>query len=600
MTEVLKHTVEYLEKTIPNFVKNRDMFTCPDCLNKMPSCSFISDEHPIMDCKSCGFNEDLIMFLERKLNLSPEKVVKHIIDTLNLNITTGDELERLLNIYQQLGFDLVPITKNGKAPVEKDWTNKNHKDKKEWEMWLDRGLNIGVKTGKISNITVIDVDTKTIPKLLADILTPTFKQETKKGAHYFYKYTPDLPKTRIDSLKVDIENDGGQVVIAPSIVEDWKREINTAPIAPFPPALKQYFLDRIKSNGSFTSQVPDTILTNVNLDSIPDGARHHLLMKLGGLFRNHLNMAQTTLVLDVLNKFACKPSLSKIEFDAITRSLAKYDNFDEKDLAQSVLRYLNIVEEATARDVKDALGFPKEKIDKVLSYLCKEDYLFRKSRMYHMIKKADWKDTWSKEHEELSYIFPYLSKFGKIRNGDLIIIGGKSGTGKTHIAMNIVKHLVDQNVKPYYISLESGNRFSLIAEELFLKEGDFNWCVHFNPENIEIEPNSVTLLDWLLPKDYASTDKTYEHFARQLAKQGGVLVVFCQLKGNGDFFAEDMIKFFPSMAIKFLYETDQQGLDDRMSSYFLAEKIREPYTHQFRPKIPCKYDPSTKLLTEVG
>ena len=50
----------------------------------------------------------------------------------------------MLNFYKKLGFDLVPIIRNGKIPIEKDWTNKSHKDIGEWNNWLKTGINIGV------------------------------------------------------------------------------------------------------------------------------------------------------------------------------------------------------------------------------------------------------------------------------------------------------------------------------------------------------------------------------------------------------------------------------------------------------------------------
>ncbi len=40
----------------------------------------------------------------------------------------------------------------------------------------------------------------------------------------------------------------------------------------------------------------------------------------------------------------------------------------------------------------------------------------------------------------------------------------------THIALNIIKRLIKQGKNPYYINLESGNRFSIISRSLGLAE----------------------------------------------------------------------------------------------------------------------------------
>jgi len=920
MKEILEHTIEYLKKTIPDFKKNRKEFTCPSCKADPPTCNFISDYHYIMACCKCGFQGDLTELI----NPDKDKALEQIRDFLGLKIKINPELDGLFSFYTDNAFDLVPVQKNGKAPIEKDWTNKNHKNPDEWKMWLERGLNLGVKTGKISNITVIDIDDPTLVEEIKTIFNPTTYQITNKGVHYFYKYEEDLPKTRIDKYKIDIENNGGQVVIAPSTVDGIERTIVVDKIATMSPELKEWLVKQGVKKPPRIDITEQETGENIDLSVIPEGGRHHILMKIGGVLRKELNTSQLTFSLGVLNQLACNPKLNKDEFNAIIQSLNKYDGFDEKDLAKTILKYLSIVEECTARDVKEALGFKKERIDKVLSYLLKEGYVVKKKRMYQIVRKAEWHDTWMEETNEVPYKLPYLYDVGKVRNGDLILIGGKSGTGKcyakgtpilmyngefkfvetikpndklmgidskprkvikigngrgklfeikpkkgtsftvnfehmlslkkegtnntinisvkefltknktfqkqhklyrvpinfkeknvplepyflglwlgdgcsyssgicnndkevqsycksyskklglkfwfekgkngkadrfkitsgrggkrdkynlstvlrklnllynkhipinykinsrkkrlellaglldsdgylgqntfyfsnksekliddvkylasslgflvtkkpkfvsekkyyrlsiigdgsliptkikrkkakkrrkgwknplytgfsiipknkdnyygfetdgnhlhivkefivnhnTHIAMNMIKEFKDQNIKPHYISLESGSRFAEIAKELCLIEGDFKWCTHFSPESIELEPNAVTILDWLLPRDYASTDKTYEHFAKQLVKQGGILIVFCQLRRDGSFFAEDMIKFFPSIIAKFLYSKE----DDGEASKFEIVKVREPLDKRQGFVIPCFYDWQAKRLKRV-
>jgi hypothetical protein len=591
MKKILDHTLEYLKKTIPEFKQNSKGFTCPSCKTNPPTCNFVSQYHYTMGCVSCDFSGDLTDLL----NPDKEVALKMIRDTLDLKVYTNSELDELFSFYMENGFDLVPIQKNGKIPIEKDWTNKIHKNPEEWKMFLERGSNLGVKTGQCSNITVIDIDNPDLVKDFRHLLTPTAFQSTNKGFHHFYLYEEDLPKTRLEKYAIDIENNGGQVVIEPSIVEDISRKITKNPIVKMSPELKQWLVTQtggVKTSININSQPQ---VEDINLVTIPEGMRHHILMKIGGVLRKELNGVQLDFVLGVLNTLACKPQLDKKEFTDIVQSLIKYDGFDEKDLAKTILRYISIVEECTSRDIKEALGFRKDRIDKVLSYLLKEERIIKKNRMYHFLKKAEWNDTWLQESQELKYKIPYLYDVGRVRNGDLILIGGKSGTGKTHVAINIIKGLVDQGVMPYYISLESGSRFSIIAQELGLLESQFKWCTHFSPENIELEPNAITILDWLLPRDYASTDKTYEHFAKQLVKQGGILIVFCQLRRDGTFFAEDMIKFFPSIIAKFLYDDETNG----ERSAFEIVKIREPFDNRQGYKIPCIYDWQSKRLRRV-
>jgi uncharacterized protein YlzI (FlbEa/FlbD family) len=868
-----------------------------------------------------------------------------------------DNNYKILDLYEQLGFDLVPVAKDSKVPIELGWTSKEHKHKSEWEFWLKDGINFGLKCGKVSGVTVIDIDTKEIPEDLKIVLDKikTMRQITSKGTHLIFKYVSELPKTRIDEYKIDIENDGGQVVLYPSVVNGVKRELEIDDIIEMPEEFKNFLLSKLPvvPLKTLSEEIKEEIINeNFNLELISEGSRNTTLLKLGGILRKNLNITQTDFTLNVLNRTCCKPPLTIKELDNVVTSLQKYDTFDERELASKILQYLKIVEDANSRDIKEALDMRgsegKQRLEKAIKYLVKEGFLFKKSRSYHLIKKAEWKTTFNDEGQKIDFIFPYLDHCAYLRQGDMIIIGAKTGVGKCHgkgtgilmydgsikkvenirindnvmgidstprkvlnvvsgkeqmykiiptkgesfivnenhilslkktgdvnwsmsngkvtskryskgnvtnisikdyltksdrfkhlyklyrvpiefketllpiepyflglwlgdgssastsitntdnevitylqdyanrlnlkciktqsknrcasyaitkgfnggntkkdfcikhilkninvinnkhipqnfkinsrknrlellaglidsdgyttsnktnyeitlinkklaedimflarslgflsfitkriskiksinyateayrisivgdcskipvkvlrkkvnnrkinkdplvtgfkieklkednyfgflldgdhlylidsfivnhnttLAMNMVKRLVSQGKNPHYISLESGARFISNARTLGLKEGDFKWCVHFSPTDIELEENAITFIDWLLPDDYAITDKIYKYFAEQLFKKGGILIVFAQLMQDGNFFAKNMIDLFPALVSKFFYE-DEQG----ESSYFQITKVREAKERIKYNKIPCRYDWKTKELKTV-
>ena len=77
---------------------------------------------------------------------------------------------------------------------------------------------IGIATGKINGLTVIDFDSKD-NELMAQLceLAPTYGVSTKKGFHLYYKYN-DYFKQGTDRFKggVDVRNDGGLVFAPPT------------------------------------------------------------------------------------------------------------------------------------------------------------------------------------------------------------------------------------------------------------------------------------------------------------------------------------------------------------------------------------------------
>ncbi|KKL63555.1 hypothetical protein LCGC14_2173980, partial [marine sediment metagenome] len=89
------------------------------------------------------------------------------------------------------------------------------------------------------------------------------------------------------------------------------------------------------------------------------------------------------------------------------------------------------------------------------------------------------------------------------------------------------------------------------------------------------------------------TDKLFAHLSRQLIKQGGILIIFVQLrKESNEFFAKDMISFFPSFVAKYIYNSD----NDTLKGSFDVVYMRESATRNKRRTIPCTYDWDSRQL----
>ena len=71
---------------------------------------------------------------------------------------------------------------------------------------------------------------------------------------------------------------------------------------------------------------------------------------------------------------------------------------------------------------------------------------------------------------EIDFKVPYFQDIAVLNWGDMLLLGSKAKYGKTTISMNFVKSFVEQGVKPYYISLETGSRFIKTAIKLRLND----------------------------------------------------------------------------------------------------------------------------------
>lgn len=134
-------------------------------------------------------------------------------------------MDTQLKIYDN--HKLIYIPTHGKAPFFKNWqkTTKSHS--------ISKRDNVALLTGKINNITVVDIDKKddgikkwkVLSKLYPQIITPTVKTPT--GLHLYFKYNSNIKSTsRLHlngkRLGFDILNDSHVALVPPSIVDKKK------------------------------------------------------------------------------------------------------------------------------------------------------------------------------------------------------------------------------------------------------------------------------------------------------------------------------------------------------------------------------------------
>jgi len=146
---------------------------------------------------------------------------------------------------------------------------------------FDKYPDLAIRTGKVNNITVIDIDDKDIieeqlEKLGKEVLDNNPVVKTKKGIHIYYQYTPQLKQTTNYYEKVDIRNDGGCVFIPCSDYTDDENNLNKYEfqeewdIDDFIECLKNN-MDQYKiPNDYFKYKTPESIPSNIqneiNLD----------------------------------------------------------------------------------------------------------------------------------------------------------------------------------------------------------------------------------------------------------------------------------------------------------------------------------------------
>ena len=168
--------------------------------------------------------------------------------------------------YLKRGFSVIPIDFDGRVGG-KDSAKKpllfstdryldapptEEEVRSWWAQWP--WAAIGIPTGRVGGITVIDSEAEADLELfgLERIETPTAKSG-RGGKHYYFKYEPDIGNRVKFAPFYDIRNDRGYIIAPPSSHEsggkyEWIVPLGSVELAPFPDNVKQIAKKTIKSS----------------------------------------------------------------------------------------------------------------------------------------------------------------------------------------------------------------------------------------------------------------------------------------------------------------------------------------------------------------
>lgn len=125
--------------------------------------------------------------------------------------------------YLEMGYSVIPVDKDKRAKVKWEKYQHEYPTMEDLEHWFlnQPSNNIAIITGKISGITVIDLD-KHKGVDMTKFPKDTYRVKTGNGGmHLYYAYhegAPNVADVFKDGKGVDIRNDGGYVVAPPSVI----------------------------------------------------------------------------------------------------------------------------------------------------------------------------------------------------------------------------------------------------------------------------------------------------------------------------------------------------------------------------------------------
>lgn len=189
--------------------------------------------------------------------------------------------------YVDSGWSVLPVRPEEKRPFMTNWLQytKTRASKTMVESWFSNlsGAGVGVVTGKISNMVVLDVESS-CPYPIEDLLkrypTQMIARSGGGGYHLFYQYP--VNQSRVSNRVrifdgADLRADGGFIVLPPTMHPSGNRYewVKRGPLGAFPTALLELQSQpRVQEEGWITEA----------LRGVSEGGRNDTCARLAGYF----------------------------------------------------------------------------------------------------------------------------------------------------------------------------------------------------------------------------------------------------------------------------------------------------------------------------
>jgi Bifunctional DNA primase/polymerase, N-terminal/Primase C terminal 1 (PriCT-1) len=191
--------------------------------------------------------------------------------------------------------------------------------------------NIGIATGPISKILVIDIDDLDAETELKKLetenaaLPATVESITARGRHLFFKWPECEVRNSVSKLApgIDLRANGGYVVAPPSLHPSGKRYVWSVDSANAFADVPGWLLDKISAPVAETTTAASVTWGDVIRDGAGEGCRNDTLARVvGHLLRRRVDPEMARELAFAFNDVRCRPPLPLAEVLAVIDSIA--------------------------------------------------------------------------------------------------------------------------------------------------------------------------------------------------------------------------------------------------------------------------------------
>ena len=435
--------------------------------------------------------------------------------------------------YRSFGWSVIPLSPGSKVPPKGfeviPYRSRIASEDEITAWWRDNpSYNIGIITGKISNLLVVDYDRykegfdedKILEYIPDSIVTPS-ATTPRGGEHQYFTFPTDLTIAADILPGLDFRGEGGYIVAPPSVNGNGKRyewllSPFDTPVAPPPLSfinlLKQY-------NKSFilAKNVPskNNMLNNVNLVKScylfsTEGRRDQDIFHVATMLqKGGATDEEMRIILNILAEH-CQPPYPASEVEIKIDSAIKRADRRTRNIAQEVRDWSLLIEGVfLLKDCYKMLKLvnPEDQLTArvTLSNMVKEGSLEKYGNMRGMYRTpsndAPVIDVQSADLEEYDIKFPLsLHEFVKVHKSNIIIIAGESNAGKTALCLNIAKKNAHKKVNYLSSEMQDGTELRIRLDEFDEPLSVWNHVsFKYRSDNFPdvIAPDDLNIIDYL-------------------------------------------------------------------------------------------------------
>jgi len=239
--------------------------------------------------------------------------------------------------YIDAGFAVIPIRPDSKAAYLIKWSRLPFPTHADAAKWFNTERNIGVRTGSLTGIWVLDIDPRNggveslaaIEKAYGDLPDTLIIKTPSDGYHYYFHIVDGLilkNSTSKIAAGIDVRGEGGQVLVPPSIIlgKPYKF-VNADTLDHDKIVAPPQWLIKLINSKYYDSRVAGYDGKKDNRSVYVEGERHDRLVRACGALRGRgLSDEAITVALTAENEQRCVPHLPEEELNSIVQSTKQW------------------------------------------------------------------------------------------------------------------------------------------------------------------------------------------------------------------------------------------------------------------------------------